>query len=91
MRFAHAIFGAAIMLASCGGGEPHPYPAEVRATFYQTCPETSPECVCTFDAITRAMPVEEFDNAITTFEAQGTMDPRITRARTKCREKHATQ
>lgn len=89
MRLAHALFCAPLLLAGCGGSDPHPYPEAAQTSFHQTCPASAPECVCTWEAITRAMPVEEFDDAIATFEAQGVMDTRITRARTKCREKHA--
>jgi hypothetical protein len=35
------------------------------------------------------LPYEDYQEAMETFRADGLMDPRVTRVRTKCREKHA--
>lgn len=77
---------AALALAACGGGpkEPHPYPPAAQAQFYANCPADNPQCVCTWDAITRAVTHEEYEAALARFREQGLMDPRITRARTGC-------
>jgi hypothetical protein len=79
---------AGLLLASCGGGEPHDYPAEARANFDASCPPSEAECVCTWDRITRTMPYEEYQTALEAFRTNGLMDPRITRARTHCLERN---
>jgi predicted small lipoprotein YifL len=80
---------AAMALSACGEAEPHPYPADTRAAFDRECPPDNPVCVCTWDGLTRALPYEDYQEAMETFRADGLMDPRVTRVRTKCREKHA--
>lgn len=78
----------ALALAACGEREPHVYPQEAQAHFAQSCPPDSAVCVCTWDAITRTVPYEEYEAALTRFRETGLMDPRITRARTKCIERN---
>lgn len=82
-----ALVGAAI-LAACGPSAPHPYPEAAQARFEASCPSNSAVCVCTWDNITRAMPHEEYEAALARFRETGLMDPRITRARTSCVERH---
>lgn len=79
----------AILAAGCGSGAPHPYPESSRAEFHSSCPAEEPQCTCTWDALTRRIPYEEYRSAMDRFRADGLMDPRITRARTECLERHA--
>lgn len=82
-----ALFCASV-LAACGEAPPNPYPAEARAHFESTCPPASASCACTWDKITRSMTYEEYEAALTRMRDEGLMDPRVTRARTQCLEKH---
>jgi hypothetical protein len=75
-------------LIACGPAAPHEYPAQALAEFHAQCPADNPVCTCTWDAITRALPYEEYLAAMATFQERGTMDTRITRASTHCREEH---
>lgn len=75
-------------LAACGEPAPNPYPPEARAHFESTCPPASAACACTWDKITRAMKYEDYEAALTRMREEGLMDPRVTRARTQCLEKH---
>lgn len=79
---------AGLLLASCGGGEPHEYPAAARANFNASCPPSEAVCACTWDRITRTVPYEEYQSALERFRTDGLMDPRITRARTTCIERN---
>lgn len=84
------IFAAALIgFAGCGSSAPHEYPPEAQVAFHQECPADNPVCVCTWDRIIRALPHEEYEAALERFRAEGVMDPRVTRASTKCREQHA--
>lgn len=79
---------AAFLLTACGQPAPHPYPAEARTHFEQSCPPESAVCVCTWDQITRTMTHEEYEEALSHFRETGLMEPRVTRARTHCLERH---
>ena len=78
--------GAALLTSGCGQPPPHPYPAAAEAQFHVSCPAGDPVCECTWDQITRTMTYEDYQAAVETFRTDGTMDPRITRARTHCIE-----
>ena len=82
-----AVTCVSVLAASCGGA-PHEYPASAKAQFNRTCPAGTPLCDCTWDNITRAMPYEDYEAAMTRFRSEGLMDPRLTRARTQCVERH---
>lgn len=75
---------AALALTGCGEREPHEYPAGARAQFAQICKADEAQCDCMWDSITRDVPYDEYRLALARFEAEGLMDPRITRARTRC-------
>lgn len=81
-------FLAALLVAACGGAAPNPYPAAAKARFEASCPPESQVCVCTWDEITRAMTYEDYEAALARFREAGLMDPRVTRVRTRCLEKH---
>jgi hypothetical protein len=83
-----ALFGATI-IAACGPSAAHPYPEAAQARFEASCPSDSAVCRCTWEGITRAMPHEEYEAAVTRFRQEGLMDPRITRARAACVERHS--
>jgi hypothetical protein len=84
------IAAAALALTACGGErEPHPYPQAAQAHFFSACPRDSAVCVCTWDAITRAVTHEDYEAALARFRETGLMEPRITRARTRCIEQHS--
>lgn len=89
MRVVWALAASVIagMLSACGQGAPHPYPEQARARFEASCPADSVVCVCTWEEITRTVPYDEYEAALQRFRAEGRMDPRITRARTKCIER----
>lgn len=87
MRLALAA-AAALALTACGEQPPHPYPTSAQARFHASCPPASAVCVCTWDAITRSVTHEEYEAALTRFRETGLMDPRITRARTRCIERN---
>lgn len=75
---------AALALTACGEREPHPYPDGARAGFARICTADAAACDCMWGEITMAVPYEEYEAALARFEAEGLMDPRITRARTRC-------
>jgi hypothetical protein len=75
-------------LAACGHSEPNPYPARARTQFEATCPLQDPVCACTWDQITRRISYEEYEAALGRYREEGLMDPRITRARTRCLERN---
>lgn len=87
MRLAPIILAGAL-LAACGEPAPNPYPAEAKAQFEQSCPPESEVCACTWDKITRTMSYEEYEAALARMHTEGLMDPRVTRARGACLEKH---
>ncbi|GIK51019.1 MAG: hypothetical protein KJZ75_14170 [Hyphomonadaceae bacterium] len=76
------------LLLACGQSAPHPYPDQARTRFERSCPRDSVVCVCTWEEITRTVAYEDYEAALQRFRAEGRMDPRITRARTKCIERH---
>lgn len=82
-----ALVGA-LSLAACGQPAPNPYPESARARFEASCPSESQVCVCTWDKLTRTMTYEEYEEALSRFRESGLMDPRVTRARTQCLERH---
>ncbi|HYD87061.1 MAG TPA: hypothetical protein VEA80_06280 [Vitreimonas sp.] len=91
MRLVWAAIGAiavAATLSACGRSAPHPYPESARARFEASCPSASAVCVCTWEEITRTVTYEDYEVALQRFRAEGLMDPRVTRARTKCIERH---
>ncbi len=79
---------AVLTLAACSAGAPNEYPAEARAQFEASCPPASAVCTCTWDNLTRTLTYEEYEAALSRFRDEGLMDPRITRARTRCLERH---
>jgi hypothetical protein len=79
---------AAGVLAACGEHAPNPYPESAKARFNASCPADSPVCQCTWDRLTRTMTYEEYEAALAHFRESGQMDPRVTRARTQCLERH---
>ena len=81
-------FLAALFLAACSGDAPNVYPAAAKTRFEASCPPESAVCVCTWDHITRAMTYQDYEAALARFQEAGLMDPRVTRARTRCLEKH---
>lgn len=82
------LFVFALALSACGQGAPHPYPAEAKTRFDASCPPESAVCTCTWEAITRTVPYDEYQAALERFRETGNMEPRITRARTTCIEHH---
>ena len=89
MRRAIAGLFGAVLLAACGSEPaPNPYPQSAQERFEVSCPSDSAVCVCTWDKITRSITYEEYEAALSRFRETGLMDPRITRARTQCLERH---
>lgn len=78
------IFAAALMLAACAEKPAYEYPPEARAPFAKACPTGNPECDCTWEKITRAMPHAEFEAVMARYLKEGVMDRRITIASTEC-------
>ncbi len=88
MRRVFIAVGAAAVLTACGEPAPHPYPEAARARFEVSCPSASAVCTCTWEQLTRTLTHEEYEAALARFRETGNMDPRVTRARTKCIERH---
>lgn len=88
MRLSLIAIAAASSLASCGQPAANPYPESARARFDVSCPSDSPVCVCTWDRLTRTMTYDEYEDALQRFRETGLMDPKVTRARTQCIERH---
>lgn len=88
MRRGLIVLAMAGTLAACGGAAPNPYPDSARARFEASCPSDSAVCTCTWDKLTRTLTYEEYEAALSRFRASGLMDPRVTRARTQCLERH---
>lgn len=82
-----AMIGA-FALAGCGAGEPNEYPADARTQFESSCPLQDEMCACTWDRLTRTLSYNEYDAALERFAREGLMDPRVTRARSYCLERH---
>lgn len=80
--------GSTLALAACGEAAPNPYPASAQTRFEASCPPESEVCTCTWDKLTRTLTYEEYEAALERFRVSGSMDPRITRARTQCLERH---
>ena len=76
------------LLSACGQQAANPYPESARARFDQSCPRESAVCTCTWDRLTRTLTHEEYEAALARFRETGRMDPRVTRARTYCLERH---
>ncbi|GAM98648.1 hypothetical protein U91I_02283 [alpha proteobacterium U9-1i] len=79
---------AALLLAGCGASAPNPYPAAAKARFEASCPPESAVCACTWDHLTRTMTYEQYEAALARFRDTGLMEPEVTRARTRCLERH---
>ncbi len=88
MRRALIALSGAAALAACGERAPNSYPEAARARFEVSCPSESAVCTCTWDRLTRTLTYEEYEAALARFRETGNMDPRVTRARTKCIERH---
>jgi hypothetical protein len=84
-----ALAVGALATAACGRSAPHVYPETARAEFDRSCPPDNAVCGCTWDEITRALPHDEYEAALSRFDETGNMDPRITRARATCLERAA--
>ena len=80
----------AIGLAGCGQAqsEPHVYPQSAQVEFEASCPSENAVCSCTWDKLTRTLTYEEYEAALARFRETGLMEPRVTRARTACVERH---
>ena len=88
MRKGLVALGVVLLAASCGEAAPNPYPDSAKARFEASCPSESAVCSCTWDKLTRTLTYEEYEDALGQFRQTGLMDPRVTRARTGCLERH---
>lgn len=88
MRWAFAALLGVTLLAACSEPAPNAFPQSAHERFNMSCPPDSAVCTCTWDRITRTVTYEEYEAALARFRETGLMDPRITRARTKCLERH---
>lgn len=79
---------AAVLLTACGEPAPNPYPDSAKARFEASCPSDSAVCTCTWDKLTRTLTYDEYEAALARFRETGLMEPRVTRARTYCIERH---
>jgi hypothetical protein len=79
---------AAIALSACGEATPHPYPDSALARFEASCPADNPVCTCIWEKVTVSLTYEEYEAALNRFDETGLMEPRVTRARTQCLERH---
>lgn len=79
---------AAVLLTACGESAPNPYPDSAKARFEASCPSDSAVCTCTWDKLTRTLTYDEYEAALARFRETGLMEPRVTRARTYCIERH---
>jgi predicted small lipoprotein YifL len=86
MRCAAAL--TLLLLAACGEKAAYEYPPAAQTAFHRQCPADNPECACVWNEITHAMTAEEYQAAMRRFEAEGLMDPRVTHARVRCKERH---
>jgi hypothetical protein len=84
-----AVLFASLALWACGEGQSHPYPDRARAAFNRTCKAGDAVCECMWAKITHALAYEEYEAALARYQKEGLMDPRISRARTECLERHA--
>lgn len=87
MRWAIVALSGALLTA-CGEGAPNVYPDAARTRFDASCPPESAVCACTWERITQTVTYEEYEAALQRFRETGLMEPRITRARTACIERH---
>jgi len=88
MHWRLIVVSAALLAAGCGQRAPNPYPESARMQFEASCPADSGLCTCTWDRITRTMTHEEYEAALARYREDGLMEPKITRARTQCLERH---
>lgn len=88
MRASIFAFLATLALAACGPSTPNVYPESAKNQFEQSCPPESAVCTCTWAQVTRTMTYEEYQAALERMRREGLMDPRVTRARTTCLERH---
>lgn len=89
MRLALAALLGTLAIAACSSEKPpNPFPQSAHERFFASCPPASAVCVCTWDKITRTVTYEEYEAALSRFRETGLMEPRITRARTQCLERH---
>lgn len=88
MNWAWAALVGVGVLAACGERAANVYPQSARAQFEMSCPPENAVCKCTWDKITRTLTHEEYEAALARFRETGNMDPRVTRARTQCIERH---
>lgn len=88
MRRAFAALLGLGMLVACSERAINPYPQSAQERFLMSCPPESAVCTCTWDKITRTLTYEEYEAALARFRETGLMEPRITRARTQCIERH---
>ncbi|PZO54132.1 MAG: hypothetical protein DCF16_05450 [Alphaproteobacteria bacterium] len=88
MRLSLIAIAAALLLASCGQPVANPYPESARARFEVSCPSDSAVCTCTWDRLTRTLTYDEYEAALERFRETGLMEPKVTRARTQCIERH---
>ena len=78
----------ALLIWGCGQAAPNVFPESARMRFEASCPPDSAVCRCTWDRVTRTMTHEEYEAALARFRESGLMEPRVTRARTQCLERH---
>ncbi|MDX2274844.1 MAG: hypothetical protein NW206_05275 [Hyphomonadaceae bacterium] len=88
LTIAPFLLAAFVGLSSCGAKPAHDYPQTARAQFEQSCPAGDPVCACTWERLTQSLPHEEYEAALERYRTEGLMDPRVTRARTHCIERH---
>lgn len=90
MRAGFIALSGALIIAACGGGNsaPNPYPAEARTQFAASCPMDNPVCSCTWEQLTIKLTHDEYAGALDRFRETGLMDPRVTRARAHCLQRH---
>lgn len=90
MRTAFLVLWGALIASACAPRAANPYPEAARVSFEATCPPQSAVCACTWDRLTRTLTHEEYEAALRRFQETGQMEPRVTRARTYCLERHRT-
>jgi hypothetical protein len=77
-----------LTLTACSEGAANVYPQAAQTRFEASCPMEDPVCRCTWERLTQTLTYEDYEAALARFRESGLMDPRVTRVRTRCIERH---